>query len=292
MDILSVVVVLIIAATIALSFLKRFGMTQMLIVGNLVIFFITILSPNDIVLRELGFRPIYLESGDSLYTVFTSMFLHSGAAHIFFNMLFLFLIGLQLEERVGKLKFAAIYFSAGLIAVLVEGVVRFGSPGLIVGASAAISGTMGAMLLLYPRDRIAMFVLVIFLPSVPVWAAVGSWFGLQVFFAFSDPFGPTAYTAHIAGFFIGMVVAHWIPTRKEARAEKAVISDVSGLEALATTPELRDALEKVRNETQPDVKRAWLEYFAAHAKCPNCQGGMELKGNKLKCTCDFEVRTR
>ena len=292
MDVLSIVVILIIAVTIALSFMKRFGMTQMLIIGNLVIFFVTILSPNGIVLSELGFRPTYLQTGESYYTLFTSMFLHSGAAHIFFNMLFLFLIGLQLEDRVGKVKFAAIYFSAGLIGVIVESMVRWGSPGLIIGASAAISGTMGAMLLLYPRDRIPMFVLVIFLPSVPVWAAVGSWFGLQVFFAAADPFGATAYMAHIGGFFAGMVAAHWLPSLKGAKVEKVTTFDVSGLEALATTPELRDALEKVRNETQPDVKRAWLEYFAAHAKCPNCQGGLELKGNKLKCTCDFEVRAR
>ena len=292
MDVLSVAAILVIVITIALSFMKRFGMTQMLIIGNLVIFFITILSPNQVVLTDLGFRPIYLQSGDNYYTIITSMFIHSGAAHILFNMLFLFLIGLQLEDRVGKVKFAAVYFSAGLIGVLVESMVRWGSPGLIVGASAAISGTMGAMLLLYPRDRIPMFVLVIFLPSVPVWAAVGSWFGLQVFFAASDPFGATAYMAHIGGFFAGMVAAHWLPALKGTKVEKVTAFDVSGLEALATTPELKDALEKVRNETQPDVKRAWLEYFAAHAKCPNCQGGLELKGNKLKCTCDFEVRAR
>ena len=291
MDILSVAVILIIAASIGLSFLKRFGMTQMLIIGNLVIFFITILAPYGVIQGDLGFRPIYLQSGENIYTVFTSMFIHNGAAHILFNMLFLFLIGLQLEDRVGKAKFAAVYFSAGLVGVLVESVVRWGSPGLIIGASAAISGAMGAMLLLYPRDRIPMFVLIIFLPSVPVWAAVGSWFGLQVFFAASDPLGPTAYSAHIAGFLIGMVVAQLLPALA-AKSEKVTPLDVSGLEVLATTPELRDALEKIRNETQPDIKRVWLEYFAAHAKCPKCQGSLELKGNKLRCACDFEVRTR
>lgn len=284
-------VILIIAASIGLSFLKRFGMTQMLIIGNLVIFFITILAPYGVIQGDLGFRPIYLQSGENIYTVFTSMFIHNGAAHILFNMLFLFLIGLQLEDRVGKVKFAAVYFSAGLVGVLVESVVRWGSPGLIIGASAAISGAMGAMLLLYPRDRIPMFVLIIFLPSVPVWAAVGSWFGLQVFFAASDPLGPTAYSAHIAGFLIGMVVAQLLPALA-AKSEKVTPLDVSGLEVLATTPELRDALEKIRNETQPDIKRVWLEYFAAHAKCPKCQGSLELKGNKLRCACDFEVRTR
>jgi membrane associated rhomboid family serine protease len=291
LDILSVAVILIIAASITLSFLKRFGMTQMLIIGNLVIFFITILAPYRVIQGDLGFRPTYLQNGENIYTVFTSMFIHNGAAHILFNMLFLFLIGLQLEDRVGKAKFAAVYFSAGLIGVLVESVVRWGSPGLIIGASAAISGAMGAMLLLYPRDRIPMFVLIIFLPSVPVWAAVGSWFGLQVLFAASDPLGPTAYSAHIAGFLIGMVVAQLYPALA-AKSEKVTAFDVSGLEVLATTPELRDALEKIRNETQPDIKRVWIEYFAAHAKCPKCQGSLELKGNKLRCACDFEVRTR
>jgi membrane associated rhomboid family serine protease len=291
LEILSVVVILIITATIALSFSKRFGMTQMLIIGNLVIFFVTILGPTGLIQGDLGFRPIYLQSGENIYTVFTSMFIHGGAAHILFNMLFLFLIGLQLEDRVGKAKFAAVYFSAGLIGVLAESLVRWGNPGLIFGASAAISGTMGAILLLYPRDRIPMFVLVIFLPSVPVWAAVGSWFGLQVFSAMSDLLGPTAYSAHIAGFLVGMVAAQLYPALA-AKSEKLTKFDVSGLEELATTPELKDALDKIRNETQPDIKRVWIEYFAAHAKCPKCQGSLELKGNKLRCTCDFEVRTR
>lgn len=290
MDILSVVVILVIAASIGLSLTKRFGMTQTLIVGNLVIFFITILGPTETIIGDLGFRPTYLQSGENLYTVFTSMFMHGDAAHILFNMLFLFLIGLQLEDRVGKAKFAAVYFVAGLIGVVAEGFVRWGSPGLIIGASAAISGTMGAMLLLYPRERIPMFVLVIFLPSVPVWAAVGSWFGLQVLFALSDPLGPTAYSAHIAGFLVGMIVAQRFPA--SIKKEKASVLDVSELETLATTQELKDALERIRNETQPDIKRAWLEYFAAHAKCQKCQGALELKGNKLKCACDFEVRAR
>ena len=108
MDILSVAVILIIAACIGLSFLKRFGMTQMLIIGNLVIFFITILAPYGVIQGDLGFRPTYLQNGENIYTVFTSMFIHNGAAHILFNMLFLFLIGLQLEDRVGKVKFAAV----------------------------------------------------------------------------------------------------------------------------------------------------------------------------------------
>jgi membrane associated rhomboid family serine protease len=290
LDILSFAIILIIIVTIVLSSLKRFGMTQMLIIGNLIIFFITILGQNDTILSDLGFRPTYLQSGENIYTVLTGMFIHDGAAHIFFNMLFLFLIGLQLEDRVGKAKFAAIYFSAGLLGVLMESVVRWGSPGLIIGASAAISGAMGAMLMLYPRDRIPMFVLIIFLPSVPVWAAVGSWFGLQVLFAASDPLGPTAYSAHIAGFFVGMIVAQYLPAR--TKSEKVTVFNVSELEVLATTSELREALEKIRNEADPDIKRAWMEYFAAHAKCPKCQGSLEFRGNKLKCSCDFEVKTR
>ena len=286
LDPASLLVIAIIAVTLALMYFKRFGATQLLIIGNLAVFFVIILSPYGVVWNDLGLRPIYLQNGRNLYTLFTSMFLHADAAHIFFNVLYLFLIGVQLEERIGKGKYIVIFLLAGLVGGLLESVVRWDTTGIIIGASGAISGTMGALLLLYPRDRIPMIVVIIFLPSVPVWAAVGSWFGLQAVLALSDPLGPTAYAAHIGGFFVGMLLAHFVPSFK--RTERPIALDVGQLEALATTPELKDALEKIRTESQPDIKKAWLEYFAAHARCPRCEKPLELHGNKLKCACGYE----
>jgi membrane associated rhomboid family serine protease len=273
---------------LALAFFKRFSLTQMLVLGNFAIFLIEVFTSVNVSVFTLGFRPVYLQTGENLYTVITSLFVHSSALHVIGNMLFLLLIGMALEERVGKTKFAAIYFAAGITGTLMEALVRWGSYTPIVGASGAIAGAVGAMLILYPHDRIPFFVGPIFVPNVRAWIAGLSFFGFQLLMDLISYGGNVAYTAHLGGFVFGIIAALLIPTPRKREATKIV--SVDGLEPLATTPELKSALEKVRNETQPDVRKAWLEHFAAHAKCPKCGGRMELRGNRVKCTsCDLEV---
>jgi len=295
MDIFSVVSILVIVATLILGSIKRFTLTYLLIMGNLVIYFLIILSFTGFFMLspiqlDLGFRPVYLTSGDNIYTLFTYMFVHSTILHVIVNMLFLFLIGAQLETRIGKGRFAAVYVIAGLAGVLLESIVQWGSGVLIIGASAAISGAMGAMILLYPRDETPMFLGPLFLPRVPVWMSVGSWFVIQVVMVFLDS-GPVAYSAHIGGFLAGMVVAQLVPVKK--RAEEAASLSVDSLEPLATTPQLRNALRMIRDEREKDVRRAWLEYFVKKAKCPECGSAVTLKGGRLRCTsCGYEVEMK
>jgi len=129
---------------------------------------------DDIHQTDLGFRAVYLTNNQGqLYTLFTNLFVHASFIHVIGNMLFLFLIGNSYEERVGKKKFVATYFIAGLAGTLVESLLMSGSPSgmstLMIGASGAIAGVMGAMLLLYPHDKVPMFLLIIFLPAVSVW---------------------------------------------------------------------------------------------------------------------------
>lgn len=292
MDAFSLASVAVILASLAIGAVKRFTLTYVLILGNLVVFFLTILSfgaygPGTLspVQAELGFRPTYLTSGGALFTLFTHMFVHSTIAHVIVNMLFLFLIGAYLESKIGKARFAAVYVVAGLAGVLLEALVQWGSGVLIVGASGAISGAMGALLILYPKDETPMFLGPLFLPRVPVWISVGSWFAIQVVMVFLDS-GPVAYSAHIGGFLAGVVVglATTIP-----RATTAVAYAVGELEPLATTPELRDALDKIRGEKEKDVRRAWLEYFADRAKCPRCDSKMSVEGDRLICECGYAV---
>ena len=290
MDVLSLLSIAVMLAVIALAPMKRFGLVQLLIIGNIIIFVLELLSPREIVQLELGFRPTYLISGDSLHTVLTSMFVHASFLHIASNMLFLFLIGLPLEERVGKVKFGLVYFIGGVIGLLAETLVRWDTSTLILGASAAISAAMGAMLILYPRDKIPFFLWIIFIPNLPVWAGVGSWFGLQVFYVFTQGIGPVAYTAHLGAFLAGMLLGHYLPAYKHQVKLRVVSTE--RLEELATTPQLKSTLERIRGETQPDVKEAWLEYFAKHAQCPQCGSHFELKGNKLKSECGFEVELK
>ena len=298
MSIYSILSIIVVLATIITLFLRKYEATLVLILGNLMVYFLTIMSTQGVsfgrsltpVADELGFRPIYLETGESLYTLLTQMFVHSGFQHILFNMLFLFLIGTQLEMRIGKRRFVTIYLLAGILGVLMETVLRFGESIAIIGASGAISGLMGAMLFLYPRDEIPFFLGPIFLPRVKVWLSVGLWFLLQIFLVFSYSDGTVAYGAHIGGAVAGIVIAEATRSMSPVRLTKGF--EVTGLEALATTDELREALAHIKAADEEDVKRVWLEHFVERMECPDCGGKAKLKGNKLKCSCGFEVELR
>jgi membrane associated rhomboid family serine protease len=300
MDILSIVAIIVMLVAVAVGFMKRFSYTNMLVVANLAIFMLTILAPPTpfsggltSVQTDLGFRATYLSDGQNLYTIFTNLFIHANIYHLIGNMMFLFLIGNAYEERVGKNKFVATYLIAGVAGTLVESIVLSGSSSLMIGASGAIAGVMGAMLLLYPRDKVPMFLVIIFLPAVAVWLAVGSWFAWQVFLAFSTPNalvgGGIGFGAHFGGFLAGMLAAHLYP-QSLAKTPRAV--DITDLESLATTKELNDALDRIRGETNPDIRNAWLQYFAEHAVCPKCGNHPKWKGNNLKCSCGFESSLR
>ncbi|MDD1766050.1 MAG: rhomboid family intramembrane serine protease [Methanomassiliicoccales archaeon] len=293
MDTFSIVSIMIIVFIFALGAIRRFTMTYLLIMGNLVIYFLTIVSfsgfgsyASSPIQLDLGLRPVYLASGDNIYTLFTHMFVHSTIAHVIVNMLFLFLIGVQLESRIGKGRFTLIFVIAGLAGGVLQSLVDWGTGVLIIGASGAISGVMGAMILLYPRDETPMFLGPLFLPRVPVWMSVGSWFAIQVVMVFLDS-GPVAYSAHIGGFLAGMVLAQIISMKKPA--VERVSFDVGSLEPLATTPEMKNAIRMIKNAKEEDVRKAWLEYFAERARCPKCGSEMVIKGNKLICSCGNEV---
>ena len=298
MSIYSILSIIVILATIAMLFIRRYEATLVLILGNLMVYFLTVLSAQGIslgrglapVVGDLGFRPVYLETGESLYTIITQMFVHGGIEHILFNMLFLFLIGTQLEARIGKRRFVVIYLLSGLLAVLVETVLRLGDTIVIIGASGAISGIMGAMLFLYPRDEIPFFLGPIFLPRVKVWLSVGLWFLLQVFLVFSYSDGGVAYGAHVGGAVAGIVIAEVTASMSPVALPRRF--DPSALRPYATTPELKRALEQIEASEEEDVRRVWLEYFAERMECPDCGGRASLRGNKLKCPCGFEVELR
>ncbi len=291
MDAFSVAAIVVIVATLALGLLvKRLSLTLVLLVGNLVVFLIEILAPSAIVEIELGFRPEYLQTGQDLYTIITSMFVHASIYHIFANMLFLFLFGWPLEERIGKYKVFIIYMAAGILGLLLQSAIMWGSLALIIGASGAISGLVGALFILYPRDKLTLPLIIIILPNVPVWAATLAFFASQLPFVLGAGATGVAYAAHLGGFLSGM--AFGLLLGKAQRVRRATKYNDEGLEPLATTPELKSALEKIKGERQEDVRRAWLEYFASKAKCPKCGSSFLYKGDKLVSDCGYEVRLR
>jgi len=297
-DVYSLISVALIISGLLLAYLKRFPLAHSLVLINLMVFLISTLSAWNLpfyylspVEADLGLRPSSLVDISSWYTVFTHMFVHADIMHVLFNMLFLFLVGVPLEERVGRRRFAFCFFIPGLLALSLEVMVRgIDSSILILGASGAISGVMGALLFLYPKDEIPMFLGPIFLPRVPVWLSVGAWFAIQVVTVFTLPSGISsggvAYSAHIGGFVSGMAVAFLLPS--EERSEEATID----LSELATNDELKELQRRIEEETEPEVRMAWLERFVQRSTCPVCGSRPRLEGNRIKCACGWEKRVR
>ena len=174
--------------------------------------------------RPLGFRvPMTARSACAIddlainwLTPLTSMFLHGSWGHILGNVLFFWVFGNNIEDSMGPFRFLVFYIFCGLIAVAAHVALDPRSPVPTVGASGAISGIMGAYLVLYPRARVnLLFWIVIFVRVIPVpaWAALLWWFGWQVIAGLPQlsPVRPdvssgVAVWAHIGGFVAGVIL--------------------------------------------------------------------------------------
>ena len=144
-------------------------------------------------------------------TPLTSMFIHSGYLHIAGNMLFLFVFGGNIEARFGRGKYLASYLACGLAggAAMIATSLAAGPPNIYipaVGASGAISGVMGAYLVLYPRNPIISIIGYFIVPVRAFWF-IGAWFVLQVLYQLGGVDTGVAYAAHIGGFALGLVLA-------------------------------------------------------------------------------------
>jgi membrane associated rhomboid family serine protease len=146
-------------------------------------------------------------------TLFSSMFLHAGWAHILGNMLFLYVFGIHVERSMGPIRYLLFYLICGLGANALEIVTSLGSnlPGL--GASGAISGVLAGYLLLYPGSHVRTLIPLGFffwIARIPAWVFIGLWFLLQLADGLmtisSASSGGVAYSAHVGGFLTGLVL--------------------------------------------------------------------------------------
>ncbi len=141
-------------------------------------------------------------------SVLTAMFLHGGWLHLLGNMLFLYVFGNNVEDRLGRLRFLAFYLTCGVVATYGFSLPFVGSEQPLVGASGAIAGVLGAYLVLFPRARVwSLLTFFFFLPvRLPAWLVLGSWFVLQYLYARGAGLAAntgTAYLAHVIGFVVG-----------------------------------------------------------------------------------------
>lgn len=147
---------------------------------------------------------------DPWLTIFTSMFLHGGVLHIAGNMLYLWVFGNNIEDAMGHVRFAIFYVLCGAAAAFTQALVEPGSAIPMIGASGAVSGVLGAYLVLHPHARvIVLFVYgLVTTVSLPAMAVLGWWIVVQVVnVLISDPSeGGVAWYAHIGGFVAGMAL--------------------------------------------------------------------------------------
>jgi membrane associated rhomboid family serine protease len=141
------------------------------------------------------------------FNFFSSMFMHGGFMHLFGNVLFLWVFGDNLENRLGHIRYAAFYLVCGFAAALAQIMMDTGSIIPMLGASGAISGVLGGYLLLYPKRRVRAIVFN-FLTEVPAYVALGIWIVFQIIQGYLSPAGTggVAYAAHIGGFIAGLVL--------------------------------------------------------------------------------------
>ena len=149
----------------------------------------------------------------SVFTVFTSMFMHGGLMHIIFNMWFLWIFGDNIESVLGHKRFVLFYLLCGVGAALLQIQINTGSQIPMVGASGAIAGVLGAYLIRFPRATVhVLVILIIFITfiRVPAMVVIGIWFlsnltgGLGTLGL--EETGGTAWFAHLGGFVSGLVL--------------------------------------------------------------------------------------
>ena len=193
--------------------------TRMLIIINVTIFLVIFLSGYGLIESKfmaglgesLAIYPYYILRGGKLHTLLTSMFVHADWFHLFGNMLFLYVFGDNVEDIFGHVKYLIFYMICGLAAsfVYIMSLQSFSPVESVVGASGAISGVLGAYLVLFPRAKILTIVFYGWVILVPLPAVIflGFWFLMQWLYVFFALESNVAWWAHIGGFVVGMVLA-------------------------------------------------------------------------------------
>ena len=198
--------------------------TYGLIALNVLIFLVE-LSSGDTFIDKWSFVPSRFAAnpGAELLTIFSSMFMHAGWVHLLGNMLYLFIFGDNVEDRLGHLRYLIFYLLCGVAATFAQYMVSLGSSVPNLGASGAIAGVLGAYIIMFPgeRVRVLMGYAVVQMSAIVV---IGFWIILQVISSLSTftassqtGGGGVAYMAHIGGFIAGIVLTFLFGARTDRR---------------------------------------------------------------------------
>ena len=170
----------------------------------------------DAILLSFGMLPAVLFDARTLapeldllpaeLTLLSSMFLHGGWMHLIGNMLFLWVFGDNIEDSMGHFRFLVFYLVCGIVAGLVHAWAEAASINPLIGASGAISGVLGAYIMLHPRVKVLILAFARVPLRLPAFLVIGAWLGLQVFNVLGGGGGNTAWWAHLGGFVAGVLL--------------------------------------------------------------------------------------
>ena len=203
------------------------GVTVTLITLNVLVYVFQLMLSDraqDAFILNFGLVPAYF----SLVNVVTAMFVHGGFAHLAGNMLFLWIFGDNVEDRLGHFRFIVFYLLCGFSAAFAQSVLNPDSLVPMVGASGAIAGVMGAYLVLYPHSRVLMlFPFPLFLFELPAVVFLGIWFFIQFLnginqlpvFERDAISGGVAFVAHVMGFVAGLILVFIMRRPERTRVE-------------------------------------------------------------------------
>ncbi|MEF8832838.1 MAG: rhomboid family intramembrane serine protease, partial [Candidatus Thermoplasmatota archaeon] len=154
-----------------------------------------------------------------------------------------------------------------------------------LGASGAVFGIMGALVFLFPRDRITMIIPPLIMPNVRVDLAVGAFILIQTGIALFAGTGNVAHAAHFTGLAGGIILAYYAKKAGIAERKKGPVRDYTKLKKLVDTGEKKEIYQKIIEADELEVKEAWSEHLIKKSKCPKC--GRPLEGKR--CDCGFEI---
>jgi membrane associated rhomboid family serine protease len=200
---------------------RRALLTWGLILINFGVYFYLAQNPvmDENAIAKYAVIPADITAGHHLGTLITSMFLHANLLHVAGNMLFLWIFGNNVEDKLGEIKFLIVYFASGIGGSLLQIFITPDSTVPMLGASGAISGLLAAYVLYFPRARILTFVVPFFIFTLPAYLFIGYWIALQALNAFLNIGaigGGVAFFAHVGGFLTGLILALLLRPREHA----------------------------------------------------------------------------
>jgi membrane associated rhomboid family serine protease len=215
--------------------------TILIIIVNILVFLWELTLGHDLqrVIMDIAFIPRRLWFPGYLLpnieTMFISMFLHGGFMHIASNMLYLWIFGDNIEDRLGHFRFVIFYFLCGIAATLAHAFANPTSSMPAIGASGAIAGVLGAYLVLFPRAQVTTLIPIfvfITVRQIPAVVVLGLWFVLQLFSGAgslgipdAQDTGGVAYFAHIGGFVTGMILIVLLGGTRRPGPQRAIDYD-------------------------------------------------------------------